>query len=451
MRIPEIKIKSKYLWISILLVLISAFGLWKIHNHRSSSEMMLDRWTYYLLEADRLVDGYRMPVAARSIALVYMGLYEVSRPFTDDFVMSLEELIPNFKSIDSSLWTNNLDRDAAINAYFFAMFNKLFFTAPSGLRSQFEQNYEHWRTVSKTEISDEAFTSSEEYGIMMAERIFNWSALDTLAHQGHLHNYDRNYKVGDKPGDWKPSQNFAMPALLPYWGKIKTMIVDKEAYLARPLPPYSTNVNSVYYAQALELVTMSRPLSNEDKWIAEFWSDDQPGITFSPAGRWVNITRQILAGSKYSFETAVEAYLKLSLALSDGAVVCWRSKYEYNFIRPETYIQQVFDPNWEPLHHSPSFPSYPSGHSVIGAAAAEVLTQIFGQDYYFVDRSHEDRVEFDGTPREFSSFYDAAFENAFSRLPLGVHFRMDCDEGLRIGFQLGKEISRISLKGVPTS
>ncbi|MBK6997967.1 MAG: hypothetical protein IPH31_24935 [Lewinellaceae bacterium] len=53
--------------------------------------------------------------------------------------------------------------------------------------------------------------------------------------------------------------------------------------------------------------------------------------------------------------------------------------------------------------------------------------------YTFTDLCHKDRVEFLGTPRTFTSFKALGDEDAYSRIPLGVHFRMDCDEGVRIG------------------
>ena len=62
------------------------------------------------------------------------------------------------------------------------------------------------------------------------------------------------------------------------------------------------------------------------------------------------------------------------------------------------------------------------------------------------DRTHEGRTEFQGMPRTFKSFEDMAHENALSRLALGVHFRMDCEEGLRLGLLSGQKINAVSLR-----
>jgi hypothetical protein len=47
------------------------------------------------------------------------------------------------------------------------------------------------------------------------------------------------------------------------------------------------------HQEALEVYTISRPLSKENKWIAEFWSDDHSGITFTPVTRWVSVLNQV--------------------------------------------------------------------------------------------------------------------------------------------------------------
>jgi hypothetical protein len=87
---------------------------------------------------------------------------------------------------------------------------------------------------------------------------------------------------------------------------------------------------------------------------------------------------------------------------------------------------------------APSFPAYPSGHSVFGATAAVILENYFGSTFNLTDNSHEGRKEFLGKPRTFNSFFEMANENARSRMHLGVHFRMDCEEGMRLGNRIGK-------------
>ncbi len=140
------------------------------------------------------------------------------------------------------------------------------------------------------------------------------------------------------------------------------------------------------------------------------------------------------------------------MALADAAVGCWNSKFHYNVERPYTYITKVIDPTYEtnlynPLtgtpNITPAFPAYPSGHSTMGAAGAEALASVFGYSYSFTDKCHLGRGEFEGTPRTFGSLYEAAQENAWSRVLLGVHWRMDSDEGVRYGTAIGRKVNNL--------
>jgi hypothetical protein len=96
-----------------------------------------------------------------------------------------------------------------------------------------------------------------------------------------------------------------------------------------------------------------------------------------------------------------------------------------------------------PLLTTPPFPEYPSGHSVQSGAAFAVLTDLFGTDYAFDDRTHDDR----GLPtRNFTSFAAAAKEAAISRLYGGIHFRPAITHGLAQRNCIGDQVSTIQLR-----
>lgn len=84
---------------------------------------------------------------------------------------------------------------------------------------------------------------------------------------------------------------------------------------------------------------------------------------------------------------------------------------------------------------------------MIGAAAAVVLTSLYGENYKMTDRSHMYLPSFSVKPRKFNSFDEMARENAISRVFLGVHWRFDCEEGLRLGDLIGKEAANLQVQG----
>jgi hypothetical protein len=241
---------------------------------------------------------------------------------------------------------------------------------------------------------------------------------------------------------------------------VRTFALPEEEQLARPPIPYSENPQSLFFSQAFETYSTVKNIKDggpgafEQRWLGEFWSDDILGLTFSPPARLIAVANQVVEAEKMNLEEAAECYAKMGMALNDVSVAIWQSKYVYNLERPVSYIRRVMSQyypdaaNWTTLLNNPvsghqgitpAFPAYPSGHSGFGGAGGKILSAFFEFNskhpgtYTFTDKCHIYRSEFIGTPRTLSSFKDLAYEDAYSRIPLGVHFRMDCDEGVRLG------------------
>lgn len=83
---------------------------------------------------------------------------------------------------------------------------------------------------------------------------------------------------------------------------------------------------------------------------------------------------------------------------------------------------------------TPPFPEYTSGHSVISTASSVVLTDLFGDNFAFLDSTE---IEFGLEAREFSSFDKAAEEAAISRIYGGIHYRPAFEQGMVEGRAIG--------------
>jgi hypothetical protein len=296
----------------------------------------------------------------------------------------------------------------------------------------------HYREALDTDI----FDRSEAYGKTVAVTIFEWSETDG-GHEGYMRSFPADYVAPVATGLWKPTPRLEgdpQPALLPYWGENRTFMPGSgDACMPEAPPAYSEDVASTFYAEAMEVYETSQNLTAEQTEIALFWSDD-PGKTATPPGHTISILTQLLQQEEASLAFAAEAYAKLGIAVADSFIGCWKAKYEYNLVRPVTYIQQSIEETWMPVLSTPPFPEYPSGHSVQVGAAEIVLTGLFGDAYTFTDGTHN---SLGLAARSFESFTVMAEEAALSRLYGGIHFRSAVELGLDQGRCIGEKVDAL--------
>jgi len=402
-------------------------------------------WNTLLLELERHTPGYRPPVSARMFAYVEMAAYEASLPALPDY-LSLEVYTSGYHKPETQLQEGGFYLPASLNAAYARIARYFFPTAPKNLLESIDQLESGESQPLGRSVDPQVLNLSIAFGRSVADAVWRWSSTDSMGHDGFLYNFDRSYVPSECAGCWQPTGEHPIPALTPHWGGVRPFIVAPDAIQVKPPLRFDPSPGSGFYTEAMEVFTVSQPLSKENRWIAEFWSDDLPGLTLSPAGRWISIVNQSITKAKLPFPQAMETYLKSGLALCDASILCWKAKYMYNLERPQDYIGREIRPGWSPLHEAPNFPSYPSGHSMFGAAVAEVLTGALGNNFTLTDRTHEDRPEFSSAPRTYHSFSEMALENALSRVAMGVHYRMDCEEGLRLGKIIGRKSAGLNLK-----
>ncbi|RBW68292.1 vanadium-dependent haloperoxidase [Bacillus taeanensis] len=113
-------------------------------------------------------------------------------------------------------------------------------------------------------------------------------------------------------------------------------------------------------------------------------------------------------------------------AVNDVCVITWHLKYLFNVARPTQY-----DRNLPAVLITPRFPAYPSAHATIAGCAEIILS------YFF--------------PAESFPIRNLVEETAQSRLYAGVHFKVDNDEGLRLGRQIGEiVVNLLQIQNVST-
>lgn len=292
-------------------------------------------------------------------------------------------------------------------------------------------------------ISKQVYKNSIRYGQQVAELIGQWASKDFYRETRSM----RRYSIKKEEGNWIPTPPGYMAAVEPYWEKIRTVAVDSARQFKPPAPfSFSKDPDSDFYKEAYEVYERGKQLSNEDSAIASFWDCNPFFINttghlnfatkkISPGGHWMLIAGLSCRTSNADLAKTAATYTYTAIALFDAFICCWAEKYRSNVIRPETYINAYIDENWRPILQTPPFPEYNSGHSVVSAAAATVLTYFLGENFSFED---DTEVEFGLPVRSFKSFMQASEEAGISRLYGGIHYRAAIENGQEQGRKVGE-------------
>jgi membrane-associated phospholipid phosphatase len=241
------------------------------------------------------------------------------------------------------------------------------------------------------------------------------------------------------PGEYQftPPFNFAAQ---PGWGRVRPFVID----LAEHAVDGPQTLTSVQYARDLESLKAIGRISStirtpEQSEIARFWYED------SPLG-WNRIANTVVRQQRLDAWSAARAFALVNFAMADGFIAGFEAKYRFRFWRPVTAIREagndanpITEPDaaWEPFLITPPVPDYPSTHTVLGWAAAEVLIDLFGDRVRYSATS----LTLPGVTREFRGFSAAAQENGLSRLYAGIHFRHAVRDGRRQGRSIGRAVA----------
>jgi hypothetical protein len=394
-------------------------------------------WFDLSLDLVRTTPGYSPPVASRAFGYTGLALYEALVPGMDEF-RSLGGVLAGLGPVPHAGRNAAYHWPTVANATLGSMLRSLFRTGRPEQLAAIDTLEASFGDRFRPGLPRGVFGRSVRRGQEVAAAIFEWSKGDG-GHEGYLRNFPP-YDPPVGPGLWVPTPPQFLPALQPYWGTNRCLAIPTgDACPPGDHPPFSEDTGSAFYAEAVEAYDAVNNVTPEQEAIARFWSDD-PGTTPTPPGHSISITTQTLRREDASLALAAETYAKVGMAVCDAFIACWYQKYVYNLLRPVTYIRRLIDPDWMPLLDTPPFPEYTSGHSVQSGAAFQVLTDLFGDGYAFVDHTHDDRGL---APRSFGSFLEAADEAAISRLYGGIHFSGAIVNGVTQGRCIGRAVSAL--------
>jgi membrane-associated phospholipid phosphatase len=407
-------------------------------------------WNDTLLEAFRRQGGGPTPLA-RAAAMMHLGVFNVlnsghwSRQGGSGFGLTGYRML--FHQVDASV---DDDLAAGIAA------RDLLVAALPEQSSYVNQRYHNRHGSSSQPAAEEL--AAFVVGAMLQHRA-NDGAGDELT-----------YQFADVPGAWRLTGHLCTEPVTPHWGQVTPFAMTSPTQFRQPLPGGHTNyadllASELYADQFDEVKSLGRYDSStrtaDQTEIAWFWANDLDG-TYKPPGQLLRLTWDIgrakippdgkdpepLLPPQHVFMSRLFAWT--SMALADAAVAAWDQKYQtsIDLWRPETAIKlantdgnpaTTADSGWEPLsadesgvRFNPCFPAWVSGHATFGAAWAGVMRNAFGDSATFTATTEDPHAV--GVTRTYTSFTQAAEDNALSRIYLGVHFRFDGEDGLATGF-----------------
>ena len=215
-------------------------------------------------------------------------------------------------------------------------------------------------------------------------------------------------------------------------------MVFQKARSSAPPPALQTGLYALDYEEVKLLGSLNSPYRPQDRSdVARFYAATSPVQTWNPAAR------QASAAQGMTLSENARIFALLGMAMADGSIAAFDTKYHYELWRPLTAIRNGDidgngltdpDPNWLPLIPTPAFPSYASGHATLSGAARKVLEQSFGRNGHDVTLTNPNLPSI---VLNYTSWDEITDDIDDARIYGGIHFRFDQEAGSLQGRKVG--------------
>lgn len=181
-----------------------------------------------------------------------------------------------------------------------------------------------------------------------------------------------------------------------------------ETLNGKPIKLAIKNPNEINWNHQLKIVqNIQKMLTPQQIAIAKYWG------TGAATKQWAPIIDRLIDTYGLTAAKAARVLAAVHAGINDILVVAWYLKFKWQAARPNQ-----LDHNLATVLCTPRHSTYPAGHSVVAGCASTILS------YFF--------------PPEKERLIDLAEQCSLSRLYSGLHFWIDCTEGLRLGRQVGR-------------
>lgn len=427
--------KSSFLLFCILLNCFYSIANEKVDKSKGITLTIHQRYLTEAFELTKNTVGFSAPVAGRSYSYFAIAMYESTVEQLSE-LQSLSSQLNGFTRFTFKKENQELNWALVANTVDYEVLNYLYRNMPPSNQEKLNSIHDSIQRIYSKKSSKELRANSIAYGHSIAQEIINWSKLD-----GADDCFDKNFPESYTPpvceACWKRTHPGYIVAMQPYWGTNRPHIVTSPTIAKEcKVFEFSTDSSSVMFQEAKNVYVNSLTKNPEFEIIAEFW-DDASGFTGTPAGHFFTIAQHMSKKYNLSCEKTLELYVKLGIAINESFIQVFNYKYQYNFIRPISYIHKYIDNQFNTRLATPPFPEYPSGHSVQSGASTQVMKSFFGNEILIEDTTNNFRKDIDGSTRTYHSFDEMAEEISISRFYGGIHYKRTLDESLVLGKKMG--------------
>ncbi len=279
-------------------------------------------------------------------------------------------------------------------------------------------------------------------GARVAREVLDWRQND-----GWVVSPFPPYSQPAVPGRWQPTPPANAVAAFTHLQYAAPMALLTATQYLPPPPPTLKDPRYVADLNEVSLIGKSNSATRtaEQTAIARLWA----GIAATGSGGathfmsiWNSITADVVRQQRLSLVEAARVFVLVNVSVHDGLQTSQTSKFVYGLWRPVTAIQQADpvlspgatpDPTWMPLLTTPPYPSYAGNMATIGASAARALQLAFGTNDIAVRATWKQSGGQPDISHDFAGFWQAADEQADSRIYGGIHYRFDNVAGQQVG------------------
>src|SRR5262245_46416931 len=169
-------------------------------------------------------------------------------------------------------------------------------------------------------------------------------------------------------------------------------------------------------------------------------------VTDNPVFQYNRLARLVATAAPKPLEANTRAFAILAMVLADEFISGYDAKFEYNFWRPWTAVQnaaaighsELQDSTWFSLIPTPPHPEYTANHAIQSAAVVEVLKYFYGEDVPPVTLTCEAAscpVGFTVTSGHLDDFKTLF---GLARIWGGIHYRNSINLGWEQGVQIAQ-------------